>query len=94
MKDWIISKWTWKVDWEVCPVCGWDGYKWRIGIFELMDYTDDIKNMLMEWKSNMEIEQFALHHGMIDLERDWIFKVINWVTDIDEVYRFVKTKHN
>jgi len=94
MKDWIISKWTWKVNWEVCPVCGWDGYKWRIGIFELMDYTDDVKNMLMEWKSNMEIEQFALHHGMIDLERDWIFKVIKWVTDIDEVYRFVKTKHS
>lgn len=92
--DWIILKWTGKKDGETCSVCWWTGYKWRIGIFELMDYTDDIKNMLMEWKSNMDIEQYALQNGMIDLERDGIFKVIKWMTDLDEVYRYVKTKYN
>jgi hypothetical protein len=35
-----------------------------------MDYTDDIKNMLLAGSSNMEIEQYALKNGMIDLERD------------------------
>ncbi len=89
-----ILKWSWKIWWEVCPVCGWTWYKWRLGIFELMDYTDDIKNMLLEWKSNMEIEQYALKNWMIDLERDGIFKVIKWMTDLDEVYRYVKTKYN
>lgn len=94
ISEWKVTKWTGKVNWEICPVCGWTWYKWRIGIFELMDYTDDIKNMLMDSKSNMEIEQFALKNGMIDLERDWIFKVMKWMTDLEEVYRYVKTKYN
>jgi hypothetical protein len=41
----------------------------------------------------MEIEQSALQHGMINLERDGIFKVIEWQTDLDEVYKFVKIKN-
>ena len=92
--QWVITKWSGKVDWKTCSMCGWTGYKWRLGIFELMDYTDHIKNMLMEWKSNMEIEQYALKNGMINLERDGIFKVIKWKIDLDEVYRYVKTKYN
>ena len=94
MVEWKIIKWTWEVDGNKCPVCGGSWYKWRLGMFEIMDYSDDIKNMLMEWKSNMEIEQYALKHGMIDLERDGIFKVIKWMTDLDEIYRYVKTKYN
>jgi type II secretory ATPase GspE/PulE/Tfp pilus assembly ATPase PilB-like protein len=42
----------------------------------------------------MEIEQYALKNGMIDLERDGIFKVMKWATDLEEVYRYVKMKHN
>lgn len=91
---WIVSKWSWEVDWKVCSLCGGTWYKWRLGIFELMDYTDQIKNMLMEWKSNMEIEQYALQNGMINLERDWIFKVIKGKIDLDEVYRYVKVKYS
>lgn len=94
ISKWIISKWSWKVDWKICPMCGGSGYKWRLGIFELMDYTDDIKNMLMDSKSNMEIEQYALKNGMINLERDGIFKVIKWYLDLDEIYRYVKIKRN
>ena len=92
MIEWKMLKWTWKVNWEKCPVCGWVWYKWRIWLFELMDYNDDIKRMLMEWRSNMEIEQVALQNWMINLERDWIFKVIRWVIDLDEAYKFVKMK--
>ena len=90
----VILKWTWKTaDGNICPNCWWTGYKWRVWLFELMDFTDEIKNMLMEWKSNMEVEQYALQHWMIDLERDWIFKIIEWQTDLDEIYRYVKVKY-
>lgn len=57
-----------------------------------MDYNDEIKSMLMEWRSNMEIEKTALKNWMINLERDWIFKVIKWMVDLDEAYQFVKIK--
>ena len=92
--EWKIMKWTWKLpDGTECPLCGWSGYKWRVWLYELMDYNDEIKNMLMEQRTNMEIEQSALQHWMINLERDGIFKVIEWQTDLDEVYKFVKVKN-
>lgn len=92
--DGLVSVWTWKdpTTGDVCPVCWGSWYKWRVGIFELMDYTDDIKNMILSGTSSFEIEKFALKNGMINLERDWTFKIISWVLDLDEVYRFIKNK--
>jgi len=77
---------------EKCPVCGWSGYKGRVGLFEMMDYTDEIKNLLLDGKSAFEVESIALERGMINLERDGVFKVIKGMTTLDEVYRYVKAK--
>ena len=60
--------------------------------FVTMDYTDDLKNLLLAGKSAFEVEQYALEHGMINLERDGIFKVIQGKTSLDEVYDSVKSK--
>jgi len=57
-----------------------------------MDYTEELKNMLLNGKSVFEIENLTLQNGMINLERDGIFKVIKGITTLDEVYRYVKTK--
>jgi len=75
-----------------CPVCGGSGYKGRVGIFEMMDYTDEIKNMLLEGKSAFEVENVALQRGMINLERDGVFKIIKGITTLDEVYRYIKAR--
>ncbi|NCO97659.1 hypothetical protein GW864_00525 [bacterium] len=48
--------------------------------------------MLLNGKSVFEIENLTLQNGMINLERDGIFKVIKGITTLDEVYRYVKTK--
>lgn len=77
---------------EVCPVCGGSGYKGRIGLFEMMDYTEEIKNMLLDEKSAFEVENVALQRGMINLERDGVFKVIKGMTTLDEIYRYVKAR--
>jgi len=42
-----------------------------------MDYTDDIKTMILDGKSAFEVGNYALQKGMIDLERDGIFKIIH-----------------
>lgn len=76
-----------------CPVCGGSGYKGRVGIYELMDYTDDIKTMILEGKSAFEVGHYALNKGMIDLERDGIFKIIHGQTTFDELYRFVRMRN-
>ncbi len=77
---------------EVCAVCGGTWYKGRVGLFEMMDYTDEIKNMLLDGKSAFEVESVALQRGMINLERDGVFKIIKGMTTLDEVYRYVKAR--
>ncbi len=92
MQDGIISVWSAKTETgETCPFCRW-WYKWRIGLFEMMDYTDEIKVLLLGEKSAFDIENYALQHGMINLERDGIFKVIQGITTLEEVYAYVKTQ--
>ncbi len=89
---WYITEWTGKdpKTWETCPVCKGSWYKWRVWLYEMMDYTDDIKTMLLDWKSAYEIGKHALANWMIDLERDGIFKWLKWQIDLQEIYRFVK----
>ena len=58
----------------------------------MMDYTDDLKTLLLAGKSAFEIEAHALQHGMINLERDGVFKAIQGFITLEEVYENVKTK--
>jgi|GEM_PF-276607 len=59
---------------------------------EMMEYDDEIKNLLLQGKTALDIEAYALKNGMINLERDGIFKSIEGQTTIEEVYRIVKHK--
>jgi type II secretory ATPase GspE/PulE/Tfp pilus assembly ATPase PilB-like protein len=61
-----------------------------VGLYEMMDYTDNIRMMLLDGKSAFEIGKYALANGMIDLERDGLFKAIQGKLDLNEIYRFVK----
>ena len=58
-----------------------------------MDYTDDIKTLILDGKSAFEIWGYALEKGMIDLERDGIFKIIQGLMTFDELYRFVRLRN-
>lgn len=77
---------------QTCSGCGGSGYKWRLGIYEMMEYTDDLRNLLVAGKTAYEIENYALQKWMINLERDGVFKSIKWYTTLDEIYRIVKHK--
>ena len=77
---------------EICTHCSGTGYKWRIGLYEMLDFNENIKSMIMDGRSAIEVENFALSKGMINLERDGVFKVIEELSTLDEVYRYVKTR--
>ena len=79
-------------DWNTCPTCNGSGYKWRVGIFEVMEYNDDIKKLLIDWKTSFDIERYALDHWMINLERDGVFKIVKWMTTLEELYSVVTHK--
>lgn len=96
VNEWVWYVWTWKdpETWDVCPQCWWSWYKWRIWIYEFMEFDEEIKNYLTQWKTAFEIEKIALDRGMINLERDWIFKVIWGKTSLEEIYRLTKHREN
>ncbi len=94
VKEWRMAIWSGKdpATWWVCPICGWSGYKWRVWLVEMLEFSDDVKNLLLQWKTAFEIEEYGLKKWMINLERDWIFKAIAWNTTLEEVYRLTKHK--
>jgi type II secretory ATPase GspE/PulE/Tfp pilus assembly ATPase PilB-like protein len=55
-----------------------------------MEYDDTLKNMLLHDKTAFEVEKELLAAGMINLERDGIFKTIKGLTSLEEVYRLSK----
>ncbi len=81
-----------KVNWETCPNCGGTGSKWRVWLYEMMEYDDYFKEMILIGKSALELENYALDKGMINLERDAIFKAIMGKITTDEIYRLTKHK--
>lgn len=91
--QWKIKMGTGKdKDWNTCPVCNGSWYKWRIGIFEVMEYNDDIKKLLIDGKTAFDIERYALDHWMMNLERDGVFKIVKGMTSLDELYSIVTHK--
>lgn len=70
-----------------CEACGNTGYRGRIGIHELLDCTDEIKNLIKNKPEAEELRQRAILDGMTTLKQDGILKVFQHLTDIQEVRR-------
>lgn len=73
-----------------CPVCFETGYKGRIGIFELMIMTDELKDFVLTTSDAGQIKNKALsmgESGMITLRQDGLRKVLAGQTTLEEVYR-------
>lgn len=70
-----------------CPACINTGYAGRVGIFELLTVSENIKKLIMTGADASAIKEQALKEGMTTLLADGINKVIAGVTTIDEVIR-------
>lgn len=68
-----------------CKHCNNTGYYDRIGIFEILDLTDEIKEAIMNGKSSIEIRKLALKQNYKPLVIDGINKVISGITTLDEL---------
>jgi type II secretory ATPase GspE/PulE/Tfp pilus assembly ATPase PilB-like protein len=76
-----------------CDICDGTGYKWRIGIYEALEITPGVKDMILSGQSAFNINRQAIKDWMISLEQDWIIKAIKWYTSLEEVYRVAKTQN-
>ena len=68
-----------------CEVCEGRGLKGRLGIYELMLNSDDIRHHIRHRDSAGDIRTTALKAGMKTLRQDGIEKVVQGLTDIGEV---------
>ena len=70
-----------------CSKCNNIGYYGRIGIFEVLDITDEIKELIVKGASTIEIRKKALEQNYKPLIVDGIHKVLDGYTTLDELNR-------
>ena len=72
-----------------CKECNNTGYYERIGIFEILPITENIKECIINGESSIEIKKVAIQEGYRPLAMDGINKVLNGVTTLEEINKKV-----
>jgi type IV pilus assembly protein PilB len=70
-----------------CATCNGTGYKGRVGLYEVMEISPALKEMIIDRASNADIKQHALQEGMLTLRLDGIEKFKMGHTSLEEVLR-------
>ena len=70
-----------------CERCGKTGYKGRVGLFEVMEMTDDLRRLVIEGAPVTDIRTLAIAGGMVTLRQSGLRKAGEGVTTVDEVVR-------
>lgn len=73
-----------------CPVCKQTGYVGRTGIFEVMEVSPAIRELVMTKANSDLITAKAVEEGMTTMFEDGVRKLANGITTIEEVMRAVK----
>ena len=72
-----------------CPYCNDTGYSGRTGVFEIMLINKEMKKMIAQRAHDVELEDYAIRHGMKTLKMSCLEHIINGVTTIDEFVRIL-----
>ncbi len=70
-----------------CDRCNGTGYKGRIGLYEVMDIAEELRELVLVGASALELRRKAIDEGMITLRRSGLLKIAEGVTTIEEVVR-------
>lgn len=73
-----------------CKSCADSGYHGQIGIFETLDITRKIKDLVVKKVSGDEIKNIAFEEGMIPMFEDGLEKIQTGQTTISEVFRAIR----
>lgn len=63
------------------------GYSGRAGLYEVMDVTEEIQNLIVRRATTAEIQKTAIQQGMITMRQDGYLKALNGITTLEEVNR-------
>ena len=70
-----------------CSDCNQSGYRGRIGLYEVMTLSEEIKRLIIDRQSVSQIRDLAIAQGMVTLRQDGIAKIKAGVTTVEEVMR-------
>jgi type IV pilus assembly protein PilB len=70
-----------------CEKCNKTGYKGRVGLYEVMEITDELRELILVGASSLELRRKAIEEGMITLRGSGLRKVKLGVTTLEEVLR-------
>jgi type IV pilus assembly protein PilB len=70
-----------------CDRCNNTGYRGRVGLYEVMEITEELRELILVGASALELRRKAIDEGMITLRRSGLLKVMDGVTSIEEVAR-------
>ena len=81
--DWTLPCAVW------CKECNETWYKWRFAIIEAFEITEDIKALISEWRSEIDLYSKARETWFLSLKEDGILKMLEWKTTLDELRRIL-----
>jgi type IV pilus assembly protein PilB len=70
-----------------CRACNGTGYRGRIGLYEVMEMTDELRELILVGASALELRRKAIEDGMITLRESGLHKIRNGITTVEEVVR-------
>ena len=70
-----------------CSTCNNRGYKGRLGFYEVLEITDELRELILVGASALEIKKKAIEQGMISLRRSGLMKVAAGISSLEEVIR-------
>ena len=70
-----------------CDKCNNTGYKGRVGLYEVMEVDDEVKELILVGASGLELRKKAVERGMVTLRQSGLRKVKDGQTTIEEVLR-------
>jgi len=73
-----------------CKNCDNTGYKGRVGLYEVLAISEEIKDLILKRVSSSQIQQKAIEQGMVTMLQDGILKAMDGITSMEEVWRVTK----
>ena len=73
-----------------CPLCYNSGYLGRIGIFEILEMSEKIRDLIMQKADALAIRKQAMEEGMITMIDDGLSKVFSGLTTLEEILMATK----
>lgn len=70
-----------------CQTCNGTGYKGRVGLYEVMEVTDELRELIIIGASAIELRKKAIELGMITLRQSGLYKLREGITTIEEVVK-------